>query len=99
MQTRMIQCMNQWFLSLQKGIKLKLSNIGITDWTNMAYNLLTGCLNAFTNLFFLLGFSSGLFSIKSSSKSKLDRKYDSKESHNINALTKDFSRLNHLVET
>ena len=65
---------------------LKLSNIEITDWTNMAYSMLTGCLNAFNSLFSALGFSSGSFSVGSSSKSKLDRKYDSKEFHCINVL-------------
>ena len=44
----------------------------------MAYSLLTDCWNAFTNLFSLIGFSTGLFSVMSSSKSKLDKKYDSK---------------------
>ena len=78
---------------------LELSNIGITDWTNMAYSLLTGCLTAFTSLFSILGFSSGWFSAGLSSKSKLDRKYDSKESHYINVLSNDFPRLNHLLET
>ena len=78
---------------------LKLWNIGITDLTNMAYSLLTGCLNAFTNLFFLLGFSSGPFSVGSSSKSKLYRKYDRKESYCINILSKHFRKFNHLVET
>ena len=42
---------------------LKLSKIGITDWTNMVYSFLTGCLIAFTNFFSLLGFSSGSFSV------------------------------------
>ena len=65
----------------------------------MAYSLLTDCMNAFSNHFFLLCFSSGTFSVGLSSKSKLDRKYDSKESHCINALSKHFPRLNHLVET
>ena len=78
---------------------LKLWNIGITDLTNMAYSLLTGCLNAFTNLFFLLGFSSGPFSVGSSSKSKLYRKYDRKESYCINILSKHFRKFNHLGET
>ena len=77
---------------------LKLSNIGSTDWTNMTYSLLTGCLTALTNLFTLLVFSSGSFSIGSLSKSKLDRKYNSKESHCINVLSKRFSVFNHLVE-
>ena len=51
---------------------LKLSYIGITDWTDMVYSLLTGCFIPFTSLFSLLGFSSGSFSVGSSSKSKLD---------------------------
>ena len=65
----------------------------------MAYSLLTGCLNAFTNLYFLLGFSSGPFSVGSSSKSKLGRKYDWKESYCNNILSKHFRKLNQLVET
>ena len=60
---------------------MKLSNIGVTDWTNMTYSLLTGYLNAFTNLFSLLGFSSGSFSVGLSSKLKLDIKYDFKGYH------------------
>ena len=40
----------------------------------------------------LLGFSSGSFSVGSSSKSKVDRKCDSKESYCINALPKHFLR-------
>ena len=49
---------------LTESIKvLKLSNIGITGWTNIAYSLLTGCLNAVTNHFYLSGFSSGSFSV------------------------------------
>ena len=56
---------------------LKLSNIGTVDWTNMAYSLLKACLNAFTNLLSLLGYSLESFSVGSSSKSTLDRKYDS----------------------
>ena len=65
----------------------------------MAYSLLTGCLNAFTNLYFLLGFSSGPFSVGSSSKSKLGRKYDWKESYCNNILSKHFRKLNQLVKT
>ena len=66
---------------------------------SMTYSLLTGCLNAFTNFFSQLGYLSGSFSVGSSLISKLDRKYDSKESHCINVLSKPFPRLNHLVET
>ena len=42
---------------------LKLSDIWVADWANIAYSLLTGCLNAYTNLFSPLGFSSGLFTL------------------------------------
>ena len=66
----------------------------------------TGCFNGFTNLFSLLGFSSRLFLVGSSCKSKLDRKNDSKESHCINEsgrvplhLPKHLPRLKHLEET
>ena len=65
----------------------------------MAYSLLPICLNVFTNLLSVLGFSSVLFSVGSSLKSKLDRKYDCKESHCINVLSKHFARFNQLVET
>ena len=65
----------------------------------MAYSLLTGCLNAFTNLYFLLGFSSGLLSEGSSHKLKLGRKCDRKESYCNNILSKHFRKLNQLVET
>ena len=78
---------------------LKLSNTEITDWTNIGYSLLIGYLNAFTNHFSLLGFSSGSFPAGSSSKLKLDRKYDCQESHCIKVLTKHFSTPNRLVET
>ena len=76
---------------------LKLSSIGVTDWTNMAYSLLTGCLNAFTNLFSLLDFSSGSFSVGSSFKLKLDIKYDFKGYHWINVFSKHFLRLNFVI--
>ena len=89
--------MNQGSSSCSKASKL--SNIRITDWTNMAYSLLTGCLNAFTNLFSQVGFSSGSFSVWSSSKSKLDRTYGLNESQCINVVSKHFPRLSHLVET
>ena len=67
----------------------------------MAYSLLTGCLNAFTNLYFLLGFSSGPFSVGPSSKSKLGRIYDWKESYCNNILSKYFVEtwFYQLVET
>ena len=65
----------------------------------MTYSLLTGCLNEFTNLYFLLGFSSGPFSVGSSHKSKLGRKCDWKESYCNNILSKHFWKLNQLVET
>ena len=90
-----MQYMNQWFLRLQKGIKtMKYWNYR----TNMAYSLLTGCLNTFTNFFFLLAFSSGLFSVGSSSKLKLGRKYICPIA-STNILSKHFRKLNHLVET
>ena len=76
---------------------LKLSNIEITDWTNIESSYLAGCLNAFANLFSLLGFSSGSLSVWSSSKSKLNRRYDSKESYYISILSKHFPGLNHFV--
>ena len=66
-QSRMIQYMNQWFLSLQKGIKtIRYSNyrLGKHD----IRSLLTVCLNAFTKHFSLPGFSSELFSVGLSSK-------------------------------
>ena len=66
---------------------------------NMPYSLLTGCLNAFTKFYFVPGFSSGPFSVGSSSKSKLGRKYDWKESYYNNILSKHFQKLNQLVET
>ena len=78
---------------------IKLSNNGITDWTNIEYRSLTDYLNVFTNLFSLLGFPSVSFSVGSLSKLKLDRKNDFKESHCIKILSKYFSRLNRLVET
>ena len=59
----------------------------------MTYSLLTGCLNAFSNLYFLLGFPSGPFSVGPSSKLKLGRTYDWKESYCNNILSK------HFVET
>ena len=96
-ESRIILYMNQWFLSYKKV--LKLSNTGITDWKNIAYSLLTGCFNAFTNLVSLPGFSSGLCLVGSSFKSKLDKKYDSKESHCSNILSKRVSRRKHFVET
>ena len=61
-QSRMIQYMNQWFLSLQKAIKtIRYSNyrLGKHD----IRSLLTGCLNAFTKHFSLPGFSSESFSV------------------------------------
>ena len=85
--------------SLGCRMVLKLWNIGIKDLTNMTYSLRTGCLNAFTNLFFLLGLSSRPFSVVPLSKSKLDRQYDWKESYCINILSKHFRKFNHLVET
>ena len=68
---------------------LKLSNIEVTDWTNNAYNLLRGCLNAFPNLFSVQDSSSGSFS-ESSSKSKFAKKCDSKKSRSINVFSKYF---------
>ena len=68
--------------------------MGITDKKNMAYSLLAGCFNAFTSLFPLLGFLSGTLSVISSSKSILETKYDFKEFHCINVLSKHFPRLN-----
>ena len=65
----------------------------------MEHSWLTGCLNAFTNLFSLLAFSSVSFPVGSSCKSKLDKKYDFKESYCINVLSKHFPRLNRLAET
>ena len=50
------------------------------------------------NLFSLLGFSSRSFSLGSSSKLKLDRKYDSKESHCFKVLNKHFPKIMCLVE-
>ena len=64
----------------------------------MENSLLTGYLNVFTNLSSLLGFSSGSLSVGSSPQSKLDRKYDSKESHCINVFSKHFPGLNQLLE-
>ena len=64
----------------------------------MEYSLLTDFSNTFTNLFSLLGFSSGSLSAGSSSKSKLDRKCDSKESHCINVFPGHFPRLSNPVE-
>ena len=96
-QSKMMQYTNQWFHSLQKVFKI--SNIGIPNWTNMAYSLLKGWLNVFSNLFSLLVFPSGLFSVGSSSKLKLEEKYDSKESHCIIVLCKNFPTFNHFVET
>ena len=52
-------------------------------------------------IFSLLDFSSGSFSLGPSSKSKLDRKYDLKESpllHQYSKYFKHFPKLNHLVE-
>ena len=52
-------------------------------------------------IFSLLDFSSGSFSLGPSSKSKLDRKYDLKESpllHQYSKYFKYFPKLNHLVE-
>ena len=69
---------------------LKLSNVEVTDWANNAYNLLRGCLNEFPNLFSLQDSSSGSFSVGSSSKSKLAKKYDSKKSRSINVFSKYF---------
>ena len=97
MQSRMIQYMNQWFLSLQKGIKtIKYWNYRLDENGIQLANRLFECIY---QLLSLPGFLSGLFSVGSSSKSKLDRKYDSKESHCIIVLSKHFPRLNHLVET
>ena len=77
---------------------LKLSNIGITDWMNMVCNLLTGCLNEYIyQPLFSTRFLLGSFSKGSSSKLKLDRKYDSKESYCVSVLSKHFPRRNHLV--
>ena len=45
----------------------------------MVYRSLTSCFNAFTNLFSQIGLSPGLFLVGSSTKSKLDTKYDFKE--------------------
>ena len=97
---RKVEWCNIWINgSLGCRMVLKLWNIGIKDLTNMTYSLRTGCLNAFTNLFFLLGFLSRLFSVMPLSKSKLDRQYDWKESYCINILSKHFRKFNHLVET
>ena len=77
----MIQDMNQWFLSLQKGIEtIKYWNYR-PDKHDIQLANITGCLNAFTNLFSPLGFSSSSFSAELSSRLILDRKYDSKEAH------------------
>ena len=72
---------------------LKSLDIGIANWTNIANSSLTGSLNAFINLFSLLGFSSGSFSLWPSTKSKLDRNHVSKESHCINIFSNHFEDL------
>ena len=93
---RIVEWYNKWINGSSSYRKAsKLPNIGITDWKSFACSLLTGCLNLYTNLISLLCFSSGSFSVGSSSKSKLDRRYDSKVFHCVNFL----SRLNHRVET
>ena len=86
---------NIWINSSSACRKVSnLSNIGITDWTNMV-----GCLNALTNLFSLLIFSFGSFSVGSSSKSKWDKKYDFQDFNCINFFSKNFPRLQHVVRT
>ena len=95
-QNRLIKYMNQWFLNLQNV--LKQSNIRIIDRRSMTYSLLTGHLYAYTNLFSLLGFSSGSFSVWSSSKSKLDIKYDFKEFHCISVMSKHFPPCRYMID-
>ena len=78
---------------------LKLSNIRIIDWTNIAWNLLTGLFECIYQSLFSTRFVIWIFLVWSSSKLKLDRKCNSKESHYIIVLSKHFSRLNHVLET
>ena len=70
----------------------------MTDCTNIAYNFVTGSLNALINLFFLIGWSSKTFSVGSTCKSKYDRKYYSSDSNCFNVLSIHLPRLSHLVE-
>ena len=88
---------NIWWISGSSAWRkvLKLSNIGITD---MVYRSLTSCFNAFTNLFSQIGLSPG-FLLGSSTKSKLDTKYDFKETTISVFFSKHFPRLNHILET
>ena len=65
----------------------------------MIYRSITSCFNAFTNLFSQIGPSPGLFLVGSSTKSKLDRKYDFKETTISIFFSKHFPRLNHILET
>ena len=95
--SRIIQYMNQWFLSFQKGIKtIKYWNYRLNKHGIQLAKRLSKCICQplfFIRLLIWVIFSRVIIQIK------IRQKYDTKESHCINVLSKHFPRLNHIVET